>query len=276
MTQVSFFVKLTIILPDLIMTSENPQRDPSIQKDLSQRQERKPLIALRRSVIPACDVSDLDTFEKVVRETSDVPGIGGYKVGLELANPYGLIEVVKRAREYTNLPVIYDHQKAGNDIPDMGAKFAEGLRKAGVEAAILFPFSSPVTQREWTKACQEAGLTVLVGGHMTHKEFLESEGGYIADSAPRRIYTLAAEMGVRDFVVPGNKVEFVNTYRQLLEEAVGKGNFTLYAPGFITQGGDIAETGQVAGDSWHAIVGSGIYKAPDMKQAAYQAVSKLT
>lgn len=252
------------------MAAENPDRDPSIQTE-----ERKSLIPLPRSVIPACDVPDLETFEKLVRETAVVPGIGGYKVGLELAAPYGLVEVVKKAREYTNLPIIYDHQKAGNDIPELGVKFAEGLKKSGVDAAILFPFSSPVTQREWTVACQNAGLTVIVGGHMTHKEFLESEGGYIANSAPERIYRLAAEMGIRDFVVPGNKVEFVNTYRQLLEEILGEGNFTLYAPGFIAQGGDITETGQVAGKNWHAIVGSGIYRAQNMREAAYQAVSKL-
>lgn len=237
--------------------------------------ERKRLIELPRSVIPACDVSDLETFQRLVRETCEVPGIGAYKVGLELVTPHGLIEVVKRVREYTNLPIIYDHQKAGNDIPELGAKFAQGIKRSGVEAVILFPFSSPVTQEEWTKACQSEGLTVLVGGHMTHKKFLESEGGYLADSAPKRIYTLAAEMGVRDFVVPGNKVEFVNTYRELLEGILGKGNFTLYAPGFIAQGGDITETGQVAGENFHAIVGSAIYKAPNMKEAAYQLTSKL-
>lgn len=237
--------------------------------------EMKRLIELPRSVIPACDVSDLETFQKLVRETFGVPGIGAYKVGLELSIPYGLVEVVKRAREYTKLPIIYDHQKAGNDIPELGPKFGGAVRKAGAEGVILFPFSSPETEIEWIRMCHGEGLTVLVGGHMTHKKFLESEGGFIADSAPARIYTLAAENGVHDFVVPGNKVEFVNRYHQLLEGILGKGNFTLYAPGFIAQGGDITETGQVAGDNWHAIVGSAIYKAEDMQAAAHQITSKL-
>ncbi|MDP2585595.1 MAG: hypothetical protein Q8P29_01805 [Candidatus Levybacteria bacterium] len=238
-------------------------------------QERKRLIELPRSVIPACDVSDLESLEKIVKNTCEVPGIGGYKVGLSLAIPYGLIEVAKRVREYTKLPIIYDHQKAGNDILEMGSEFMKAIKKSGIEAAILFPFSSPVTEGDWIKNLQEEGITVLVGGHMTHAKFLTSEGGFISDSAPERIYTIAAEKGVRDFVVPGNKVPFVNTYRQLLEKLLGKGKFTLYAPGFIKQGGDITETGQVAGDNWHAIVGSAIYKAPDMKQAAIEVTSKL-
>lgn len=197
------------------------------------------------------------------------------KIGIELVNPYGLIEVMRRGREHTDKPFIFDQQKGGNDIPELGVKFVDGLRKAGVQAAILFPFSSPNTQSEWTKALQDAGITVLVGGHMTHPRFLASEGGYIADSAPERIYRLGAEMGVRDFVVPGNKVDFVNRYRQLLEGILGEGNFTLYAPGFVSQGGDISETGQVAGNNWHAIVGGAIYRAADMRQAAIDLTSQL-
>ena len=114
--------------------------------DLSKFTERKPLIDLRRSIIPACDVPDMETFERLIRETAGVEGIGAYKIGIELVNPFGLIEVVRRAREHTDRPIIFDQQKAGNDIPDMGPKFAGGLKKSGVDAAILFPFSSPVTQ----------------------------------------------------------------------------------------------------------------------------------
>lgn len=41
-------------------------------------QERKPLIPLRQSVIPACDVGELDVFGRLVRETGDIPKIGAY------------------------------------------------------------------------------------------------------------------------------------------------------------------------------------------------------
>ena len=112
---------------------------------------------------------------------------------------------------------------------------------------------------------------------MTQKEFLESEGGFIAN--PEKIYEIAVECGVSNFVVPGNKVEFVLKYRQLLERLLGQGNFTLYAPGFIAQGGNISETGKVAGENWHAIVGSAIYKAEgveNMRQAAIEITSQIT
>ena len=43
-----------------------------------------------------------------------------YKVGLSLALDCGLPKVVEIAREYTDKPIIYDHLKAGTDIPEVG------------------------------------------------------------------------------------------------------------------------------------------------------------
>lgn len=226
------------------------------------------LIEAERSVIVAADVPNLEALRELVESTCDVEGIGGYKVGLELAIPNGLRAVVNAIREYTDLPIIYDHQKGGTDIPELGEKFAKSVKLSGVDAVILFPFGGAATEEEWIKACQREGLVVLVGGYMTQKKFLARDGGFIADKAPEKIYLIAAKNGVRDFVVPGNKVEFVQKYRELLENSLGKGNFVLYAPGFIVQGGNISETGKVAGDNWHAIVGSAIYKAENKKEAA--------
>lgn len=236
------------------------------------------LIKQQKSVVIACDVSSLKKLEELVRATSNVPGIGAYKVGLELVIPFGLKRVVKTIRKHTTLPVIYDHQKGGTDIPELGSKFAQAVKSSGANAVILFPFGGAATEKEWIKACQEEGLIVLVGGHMTQKEFLEEEGGFISRVGPEKIYTIAAKNGVSNFVVPGNKVEFVQKYRQLLEKILGAANFSLYAPGFITQGGDISETGKVAGKNWHAIVGSAIYKAEgveNIRKAALEITSQI-
>jgi orotidine-5'-phosphate decarboxylase len=160
----------------------------------------------------------------------------------------------------------------------MGAKFAKAVKNAGADAAILFPFGGAATEEAWIKSCQDAGLTVLVGGHMTQAKFLQSEGGFIADSAPEEIYRIAANNRVTDFVVPGNKAPFVLKYRKILTGVLDEGGFVLYAPGFISQGGDITETGEIAGDEWHAIVGSAIYKAGSieaMRLAATTVTSQI-
>lgn len=238
-------------------------------------QRNELLIPRQKSIIVSADI-ETNKLSDLVKKTRRVEGIGGYKIGFELVLAEGFQRVVESIRNYSDLPIIYDHQKAGNDVPQMGEKFAQVCKTGGVDAIILLPFTSPETQRAWTQACQDAGLTVLVGGHMTHPKFLHKEGGYIADDAPERIYALAAEMGVSDFVVPGNKVEHVSTYRNLLEKLLGPGNFTLYSPGFITQGGEISEFAKVAGNRWHAIVGSAIYKASDITKKAEELTKYLT
>lgn len=236
------------------------------------------LIAQKKSVIPACDVATLEKLGQIAEATFGVARIGGFKVGLELAIPFGLKRVVEVIREKNPLPVIYDHQKGGTDIPGLGSKFAKAVKGSRASAVILFPFGGAATEREWIKACQDEGLVVLVGGHMTQPEFLESEGGFISDPGPVRIYEMAAKKGVTHFVVPGNKTDFVLKYRQLLETILGPGNFTLYAPGFIAQGGVISEAGKVAGGNWHAIVGSAIYSKDGveaMRQAALEVTSQI-
>jgi len=230
------------------------------------------IIKRQRSIIPACDVP-LEVYEEIVKGTADVDGIGAYKVGFFLGLNYGLPKVVEVTRKYTDKPIIYDHQKAGTDIPDMGKKFMDVCKKAGVDAVILFPQSGPETEKAWIESALEKGLGVIVGGLMTHPKYVRSEGGYLADEAVIEMYLNAAELGVTDFVVPGNRPDDIRRIRETLEE---RGiSPTFYAPGFVAQGGEISDAARVAGNSWHAIVGRGIYKAKDKKQAALELTSKL-
>lgn len=234
------------------------------------------LISAQQSVIPALDVRILGKLIEIVRGTHDVPGIGAFKIGSLPVATHGMATVVTAIRRIApDVPIIYDHQKGGTDIPGLGSGFAAMVGEGGADAAILFPFGGATTEREWIKACQDVGLTVLVGAEMTQEKFFEDEGGFIAKSAPGRIFEIAVAMGVADFVVPGNKPERVEYYHNLFESFLGAGNFTLYAPGFITQGGDISETGKVAGKNWHAIVGSA-FSEKDNAEAVRKVALQLT
>lgn len=230
------------------------------------------IIQTDRSVIPACDVP-IDLFEKIVKETGDIEKIGGYKVGLFLGLDYGLPKIVETARKHTDKPIIYDHQKAGTDIPALGEKFAGVCKKSGVDAIILFPQAGPETEKAWIKAAQDEELGVIVGGLMTHPRYVRSEGGYLANEAIMEMYGNAADLGVADFVVPGNRPEDIARIREFLEEKDITPTF--YAPGFVAQGGVISDAVKVAGDYWHAIVGRGIYKAENIREAAFELTSNL-
>lgn len=229
------------------------------------------IIKLNKSIIPACDVATLDELKKLVLETYAVKGIGAYKIGFELVIPFGIKRIIAIIRDITEHPIIYDHQKAATDIPAAGLKFMKACK--GVDAVILFPQSGPNTEEEWIKAAKEQGMKVIVGGEMTHKGYLESDNGFLKDDMPARVYTIAANLGVRDFVVPGNKPAKIAEYKSMLEDMGIEP--VLYSPGFIAQGGSITEAGKAAVDSWHAIVGRAIYQAKDMNKAAKELVRRL-
>jgi orotidine-5'-phosphate decarboxylase len=229
------------------------------------------IISRDKSIIPACDVVYLEDLERLVDATCNVEGIGGYKVGFGLALRYGLPVICESIREWTDLPIIYDHQKAATDTPHTGELFARTCKDAGVDAIILFPQAGPETEIAWIKACKESGLGVIVGGEMTHKGYLQSDDGWIDDMAIAKIYTIAKEAGIRDFVVPGNKPERIKVYASMLKDCEP----VFYSPGLVAQGGEISESAKAAGDRWHAIVGRGIYQADDMTNAAKELTSKL-
>ncbi|MEK6891747.1 MAG: orotidine 5'-phosphate decarboxylase / HUMPS family protein [Nanoarchaeota archaeon] len=229
-----------------------------------------PIIKLKKSIIPSCDVDSLEKLDKLVKATCNVRGVGAYKIGFELVIPFGMEKVVKAIRKHTKLPIIYDHQKAGTDIPDMGMKFMSACK--GADAVILFPQAGPETEAAWIKAAQQAKMNVIIGGEMTHKGYLKNENGFIDDNAPKRMYEIAASLGVTDFVVPGNRPDRCLEYNELIKKKVK--NPVYYSPGLITQGGSISELAKKL-DSWHAIVGRAIYEAQDMKKAAEEFAKSL-
>ena len=240
----------------------------AIGKGLEQK-----VIGRNRSVIPACDVDTLEQFEKLVKQTADVDGIGGYKVGFELGLGFGLPAVVAAVRKHTDKPIIYDHQKAGTDIPDTGKNYAKLMKKVGIDAVIFFPQAGPETERAWIYHALDNGLKVIVGGRMTHPAYSVSEGGFITDEGALDMYRIAARVGVNNFVVPGNKPEVIKQVRDVVEDEGVSPVF--YAPGFIAQGGSISDAAKVAGDKFHGIVGRGIYQAEDILAAAIEHTSQL-
>ena len=228
------------------------------------------IIKLKKSIIPSCDFESLEKLSKLVKATCSIKGVGAYKIGFELVIPFGMEKVVKAIRKITKLPIIYDHQKAGTDIPEMGSKFMGACKL--VDAVILFPQAGPETEVAWIKAAQQAKINVIIGGEMTHQAYLKEAGGFIEDNAPKRMYEIAASMGVADFVIPGNKPEKAMEYVKIIKNKMKKPVF--YSPGLITQGGTISDLAKKL-DSWHAIVGRAIYEAKDMTKAAEELTKEL-
>lgn len=216
-------------------------------------------------VIIACDVKSVDELKNLVISTAGIEGIVGYKLGFMLGLQYGLPEIVSLVKDESDLPVIYDYQKAGTDIPEMAENFSWVMKTAKVDSAIIFPQAGPATHEAFVNALKKAGVIPMVGGEMTHPRFLEKDGGYIRNDAPDDIYKLALQLGVEYFIVPGNKPDSVKKYAELLAEA----NPKFCMPGIGRQGGGIEAAFSACSDfDAYAIIGAAIYKSPDVKVAA--------
>jgi len=191
----------------------------------------------------------------------------GYKIGALLGLTYGLPRLVAAIEEYTDLPVIYDHQKAGTDIPELGELFAAVCADAGVKGVIIFPQAGPATEAAFIDALFAARLVPLVGGEMTHPRYLTTDGGFLSADAPDAMYTLAADRGVTHFIVPGNKPATINRYHHLLAQRVPEPAYSM--PGIGRQGGAIRSAfAALEGAPAYAIIGASIYEQDDMAAAA--------
>ena len=213
---------------------------------------------VERRVIPALDVLELEHALNVVRAVADVPLVYGFKIGFPLSLRFGLPRVVDQIRQHSEKPIIYDHQKAATDIPDTGKLFAEALNMAGVNEAILFPQAGPATLRAWLEALVEHGIKVIVGGIMTHANYLVSEGGYLDDNHMLAVYRHAADMGVRAFVVPLTRPQTVQRIAETLSELT---YCEFYSPGFGTQGG--SSSGLEFLSRLYIIIGRSLLSADD-------------
>lgn len=236
------------------------------------------IIAADRSLIPALDLRSVRDLPDVLTAVQEVPFVKAVKPGFTLGLD-NLKETRQIIREYKpDWKAIYDHQKAGCDIPRNGENFAYKMVEAGIDAAIIFPLGGAETEVAWIKALQDAMVPVIVGAEMTQEGFFVSEGGFIADEAPERMFRIAAGMGVRHFFLPGNKPEKILYYRELITQFTEGEDFTVYSCGYFKQGGDPAKATKVAGRRSHYVVGDTIVKAggiAEMKAAALRASAEF-
>ena len=227
------------------------------------------LFRSNRGLIPSCDVGELDDLEDIVKATCDLDFVQGFKIGMQIVMRHGLAKTVSLIRRCSDLPIIYDHQKFGTDIPEVcGGKVLDDMKEAGIKSVIVFPLSGSETLEQIITSCEHLRLVPIVGGEMTHRAYLVSEGGYLADESPGRIYQDAAKLGIDHFVLPGTRLDRAKKYYASLTSAVRDPKFLF--PGLGSgQGGDIADALKlVQSHPGYAIIGRSVYDAKDRRKAA--------
>jgi len=225
----------------------------------------------RHGIIVALDAESVDACKRTVDLTTGIDGVVGYKLGLTTALRLGLAESVRQSRAHTDLPLLYDHQKAGPDVFDMAAKFVALAEEAAADGLILFPIAGPRAVDSFVGESLKRGILPLVGGDLPFPDYNVSGGGYVADDALERIIDRAAAIGADRFVVPGN------TPAKLAHHAA---RLAARQPVFIVPGigpldGRLADLVAVApGCSVLGVVGRAVYAADDPAAAARTLVAE--
>lgn len=221
----------------------------------------------KHGVIVALDADTVDACKRTIDATTAVEGVVGYKLGMTTALRLGLAEAVRQMREHTDLPLLYDHQKAGPDVFDMAAKFAALCAEAKVDGLILFPLAGPRAVEAFVGESIKQGILPLVGGDLPFPDFNVSGGGYVADDALERIVDHAVEAGANHFVIPGNTPDKLRHHSARLKEKLRAPVFIV--PGIGPLGGKIGELVAAAnGCSVYGVVGRAVYGVPDQTAAA--------
>jgi orotidine-5'-phosphate decarboxylase len=205
---------------------------------------------------------DLQTTKEVRQLVTSIDRsqhVYGYKLGALCSLSLGLRAAVSVIRAHSSKPIVFDHQKAGNDIPDISRRLVQLTASVGVSGFILFPFAGPSVMGAMIEECTKLGVTPIVGARMTHAQFETSEGGFLSEDVCDKILEHACKLGVENFVVPGNRrreaQHQLNTIRRFVPSP------TLWAPGIGRQGGSVGELSTIsdAGVRIVPIVGSLVY-----------------
>lgn len=220
-------------------------------------------------IIPALDMDSADQVRRVVESTTGIEGVVAYKLGLTMVLRLGLAEAVRRLKEVTDLPILYDHQKAGPDVPDMAAKFCRLCAEAGADGLILFPLAGPRAVDGFVGGALDNGLLPVVGGDLPLADYNASGGGYVVDDALDHIFRRALDLGARHFIVPGNTADKIRHHAGWLRRAIDRPQLVI--PGIGALGGSIEDCFAAAeGCNAYAVVGRAIYGADDPTAAARQ------
>ena len=163
---------------------------------------------------------------EIIPELNDK--IVGVKIGSLLCWELGLKKVVQEIKRLTNLPLIFDPQKGGNDIPYIIEKQVKMVYEAGIEYFISAPVGAGlISLKTFVTLCRIYGIVPIILCEMTHQE----SNYFLSEDSGRKIFQESLNLGVTHFVVP---IRLTSSYRDIANEKIvlmspGIDNLSFYA-----------------------------------------------
>tara|TARA_Y100000034_G_scaffold122357_1_gene167708 strand:- start:230 stop:925 length:696 start_codon:yes stop_codon:yes gene_type:complete len=208
-------------------------------------------------IVVALDLSLAEAGALVQKLKPAEDKIAGYKVSSLNAIEHGLKATVAELRQFTEKPIIYDHQKGCTDIPNIVEKQVKLAGECGVNSFIAVPLGAGgETLTAFVNACKEMRILPIVLLEMTH----EGATSYLKPQTPNLVFEKAKELGVKYFVAPGNKPQKILELKAKMDE-----DMFITSPGVGAQGGKCERCVEAGTD--YPIVGRGVYEAEDPVKA---------
>jgi orotidine-5'-phosphate decarboxylase len=160
----------------------------------------------------------------------------------------GLKSVIQQIHEYSDLPIIVDHQKLA-DIPSIITKFVEKVAAAEVDGVILLGYVGPKSITTFVESCQDYGMANYIVAEMSH----EGASEYIKNDTPLKIAQLALDLKATGIVCPATKTVSIQKCAAVLKDS----SLGIMSPGHGPQGGG-ADSAVKAGADW-IVVGRSFY-----------------
>ena len=185
--------------------------------------------------------------------------------------------MVSLVREHSpNAQIIFDHQKAGNDLVAMTFPFLSSIYLSNIRDVIIFPFTGEQIAMEWVSAAKKLSLNPIFGCYLTDPGFEPM----VDEDRLFHMFDQARRNGVTQFVVPATEESFTHgllTY--FCNFDVNPDHpFRYYMPGIGAQGGSldfVREMHNLYGDVI-PIVGRSITQADDIRVATCELIDSLS
>lgn len=232
-----------------------------LRESLSERARKN-----NSKLILALDVAEIDTgkeeidhkYLNILEKVSD--SIVAAKIGYPLVLKSGL-EVISKAKERGNLPVIADFKIA--DVPYTNRQIALCAFKAGVDGVIAHAFVGRDSLEAVVEAAEEEEKGVIVVPSMSHeggKEFMQP--------LSNRMLELAKSVEATGIIGPATRSEDVERLR-----SQAGGEMLILTPGIGAQGGQPGDAIRSGAD--YEIVGRAIYTSENPGEEAEKIRRKI-
>lgn len=161
--------------------------------------------------------------EDILSITKDLDYVVGYRLGASPVIRNGLKDIAAMIKSQVSKPLIYDHQKFGNDLPEIcSGDILDDIKDSGVDGIVVLPLSGREVLKSIVNKCNEINLLPIVCGDLSYSGYFSSEGGYIESEIQQKIYLDAASLGVSHLIMSCNHLERIKIFCHQLDSIVGQ------------------------------------------------------